>query len=303
MPIDPGTAMMITGGANVGQGLFSLGQAKKQREWASNESQKAYNRQLEIMNLQNEYNSPKSQMARFAAAGLNPALMYQQGNSGNTAVSSPEYSPAEGTFPAPDFGIPNSIQMYQDYRLKNQTISNQKVLQEKINQEISNLALEAGLKRQTAKMNQNTLLFDLRNKYETMMQNTYQTANMKLHGKKTVQEIENLITTNLKTLAEEKNINQQTEYTRRLIPKIQSDIDLQTTMSRKMMTEIDMNRLLQEWQKLKYNKYTKENINIDMDKIWPRTWKGRFNELGSEAQKVQSRIKKGYNKVMNFKIK
>ena len=39
----------------------------------------------EMWNLQNEYNSPKSQMARYKEAGLNPNLIYQQGNPGNAS--------------------------------------------------------------------------------------------------------------------------------------------------------------------------------------------------------------------------
>ena len=44
---------------------------------------KAYNRQKEFWNMQNAYNTPKAQMDRLRAAGLNPALMYGQGNVGN----------------------------------------------------------------------------------------------------------------------------------------------------------------------------------------------------------------------------
>lgn len=47
--------------------------------------------QLELWNLMNEYNSPKEQMARFKDAGLNPMLIYQQGDNGN-ANSQPNYS-------------------------------------------------------------------------------------------------------------------------------------------------------------------------------------------------------------------
>lgn len=38
---------------------------------------------LDMWNLQNEYNSPQAQMKRFEEAGLNPALMYSQGSAGN----------------------------------------------------------------------------------------------------------------------------------------------------------------------------------------------------------------------------
>lgn len=57
-----------------------------------NEKNRAYNLQLAQMQnawnqeqweRENEYNSPVNQMKRFEEAGLNPDLMYGQGNSGN----------------------------------------------------------------------------------------------------------------------------------------------------------------------------------------------------------------------------
>lgn len=39
--------------------------------------------QLEFWKMQNEYNKPINQMARFDEAGLNPNLIYTQGNAGN----------------------------------------------------------------------------------------------------------------------------------------------------------------------------------------------------------------------------
>lgn len=49
-----------------------------------------WSKNLEMWNLQNQYNSPASQMARFKEAGLNPNLIYSQGNAGN-ASSMPSY--------------------------------------------------------------------------------------------------------------------------------------------------------------------------------------------------------------------
>jgi len=44
-----------------------------------------------------DYNSPKSQMARYAEAGLSPYLIYSQGNSGNASSPAPaEYVPNVG---------------------------------------------------------------------------------------------------------------------------------------------------------------------------------------------------------------
>lgn len=56
------------------------------------EAELAYQRQVEMWNMQNEYNSPEAQMNRFKAAGLNPHLIYGQGNPGN-ASAPPSYHP------------------------------------------------------------------------------------------------------------------------------------------------------------------------------------------------------------------
>lgn len=65
------------------------------------EAELAYQRQVDFWNMQNEYNSPASQMARYKAAGLNPNLIYGQGNPGN-ATSTPNYNPP--SFNAPKLG-------------------------------------------------------------------------------------------------------------------------------------------------------------------------------------------------------
>lgn len=74
----------------------------------------AYSRQRELMSLQNQYaienfnrenayNSPKEQMRRLREAGLNPALMYQNGAagvSGNIAAPAAPAAPMQSTTPA-----------------------------------------------------------------------------------------------------------------------------------------------------------------------------------------------------------
>lgn len=61
-----------------------------------NQQDKAY--QLELWNLQNEYNLPANQMARYLDAGLNPNLIYSQQNTA-AAPGAPSYSPfkSQGT--------------------------------------------------------------------------------------------------------------------------------------------------------------------------------------------------------------
>lgn len=59
------------------------------------EKQNQFN--LDMWNLQNEYNSPQAQMKRFEEAGLNPALIYSQGNPGNATSA-----PVQGVPEAPE---------------------------------------------------------------------------------------------------------------------------------------------------------------------------------------------------------
>lgn len=56
---------------------------------------------MQSWNMQQDYNTPKNQMARFKAAGLNPNLIYGQGNSGN--ASSPVELSAGAAMQAPRY--------------------------------------------------------------------------------------------------------------------------------------------------------------------------------------------------------
>lgn len=57
---------------------------------------KANQMNIENWNLQNAYNTPEAQMARYAAAGLNPNLIYsQQNTAGSIASVSPAQSGSE----------------------------------------------------------------------------------------------------------------------------------------------------------------------------------------------------------------
>lgn len=55
-----------------------------------NQQDKAWQQTVDMWNAQNKYNSPFNQMQRFKAAGLNPNLIYGQGNPGN-ASGAPQF--------------------------------------------------------------------------------------------------------------------------------------------------------------------------------------------------------------------
>lgn len=69
------------------------------------ESELAYQRSLQQWHMQNAYNTPEAQMARFKAGGLNPNLVYGQGTGGNASSPAP-YQPADMQYryAAPQYG-------------------------------------------------------------------------------------------------------------------------------------------------------------------------------------------------------
>lgn len=103
------TSLMNTAGNLLNSGLGTLSDVlqnkyniEKQKELAHYQAdeqmrlnQDAFNKNLEMWNMENAYNSPAEQMARFEAAGLNKNLIYGQSN---TAGSGP-------TFEAPKFDV------------------------------------------------------------------------------------------------------------------------------------------------------------------------------------------------------
>jgi len=121
------TPSLIAGGASVLGGLINAGS-----QLGTNSSQLSYSREmyekqradaLADWNMQNLYNSPKQQMARFKEAGLNPNLIYgQMSNSPVVRSSSPQsYNP---TAPQIDLGASANmaIGQYYDTQLKSAQI-------------------------------------------------------------------------------------------------------------------------------------------------------------------------------------
>jgi len=125
-------AAAIAGGAQmVGASIDAIStgiQNRKSRDF----SRKMYDLQkrdnLEFWNTQNAYNSPEQQMSRFKQAGLNPNLIYGQGNSGNAgSIATPDVQKPE--FRVPEFGnaisqAGTTIGNYMDYEIKQAQVDN-----------------------------------------------------------------------------------------------------------------------------------------------------------------------------------
>lgn len=114
--------------------------AKYQAQWQQQENEKAYQRSLNMWNLQNEYNSPTQQMARIRAAGLNPNLVYGNGVTGNSAGSTPQYEPAK--FNAP------TMQAYRGWNLGIFDAISQFLAYRTVKAQVDNMEAQNGLIRQ-----------------------------------------------------------------------------------------------------------------------------------------------------------
>lgn len=111
-----------------------------------------FSKNLEMWNIQNAYNSPESQMARYKQAGLNPALMYGQGTSGN-AQQMPQYQSPHSERALVDYRGKqafNPMQSLFDYQQSRANEANLKILQgqrDKIDVEILGIQSQNALKQ------------------------------------------------------------------------------------------------------------------------------------------------------------
>lgn len=81
----------------------------------------AFKHELDMKQIKymNQYNAPKQQMERFREAGLNPNLMYSQGDPGQqTQIAEYNQPPSDFSKRQPMVNIPSIISAYQDYRIK-----------------------------------------------------------------------------------------------------------------------------------------------------------------------------------------
>eukprot|EP00918_Siedleckia_nematoides_P067782 GHVU01147495.1.p3 GENE.GHVU01147495.1~~GHVU01147495.1.p3 ORF type:complete len:214 (+),score=17.21 GHVU01147495.1:281-922(+) len=84
-------------------------------------AQYAYSKDLEMWNLGNQYNTPEAQMTRLKSAGLNPNMIYGSVKAtGNVASQLPNFqAPRIDYKNQSPLDIPNTINMYQDVKMKN----------------------------------------------------------------------------------------------------------------------------------------------------------------------------------------
>jgi len=122
---------LISGGASLLGGLINAGSTSSANQSQLSYSKEMYEKQradaLADWNMQNAYNSPSSQMARFKEAGLNPNLIYGQ-MSNSPVVRSSSLQSYNPTPPQIDLGgaANMALTQYYDTKLKSAQIDNLK---------------------------------------------------------------------------------------------------------------------------------------------------------------------------------
>lgn len=122
--------VLAAGGLAALQAGIAAGESRRasrdQRETSMKLAKYQWSKDLEMWNLANAYNTPQSQMQRFKDAGLNPNLIYGQGNSGNAAQAMPKFQAPtlRYDYPVPDFV--GAMTAFQDIRIKQAQIDNLK---------------------------------------------------------------------------------------------------------------------------------------------------------------------------------
>lgn len=112
-----------------GQNVIAAGTSKKDRQFAKDQSNLAYQRSMDHYHQVNAYNTPKEQMKRTKEAGLNPNLIY--GNMANTpATASAQYQPAKTTTNQPTARTDHSRFLMAD--IQQQSVDQQRSMQTQI---------------------------------------------------------------------------------------------------------------------------------------------------------------------------
>lgn len=157
-PIIAAGLSLLSQGVNAG---FNALNNSASRRW--NESMYARQRAdaLADWNMQNEYNSPKNQMARLKEAGINPRLAYTSGvENAGSVVRSTNMEPWRPQ--APQFDIGNSLGQFQDVEIKQAQLDNLKAQNELITMQslwTNYKAQKEGTELQTAMFDDGTNMF------------------------------------------------------------------------------------------------------------------------------------------------
>lgn len=174
--------MSVIGAAAIGAGISALGGLLSSS--LSNSANASMDRETRdwqeyMYNKNNAYNTPVNQRARLEAAGINPALAFQNGNTGvaSSAPSAVQHTPAD--FSALGSGLAQAGQMAlqaQNIDAQNDLIRSQAEAQkiDNINLQARKIAEWENLKADLKKKNADTSWLDWQEKRDMALFDAYQ---------------------------------------------------------------------------------------------------------------------------------
>lgn len=246
----------------IGGALSGLGGAGAQRQ-ANRANQRMaqteFDNNLRMWNMQNAYNTPAAQMQRFKDAGLNPNLIYGQGNSGNASVL-PRYSRADQQpvdYISPiGGGVLGMLSGFQDYQVKQAQIDNLKA---------QNLAIQA-----------NTLMTETRQGMAAT-----QAGTVRATQPFTIKQAQ------YDALLKEQQFDQKSQLFPYSLEYATGRNAYQSTQIQKMFTDMDRTKASTEYQKLQNEWYLTKlfgGMAADIVKIMPGLKSKMFSTGGSFNQ-------------------
>ncbi|WNK13234.1 MAG: DNA pilot protein [Microvirus sp.] len=288
---------LIAAGVPLVQSLIQNRMNRKMSEYT-------YKNDVNMWNKTNEYNTPKNQMARYGAAGLNPNLIYGQGNSGNASTSMPKYNPPDRSLKVPD--TMQIINQYQDLKNKMKTEDLLAAQIENTKSETSNKeAMNIILKLRPDLMN--TEMF--KNQAQTNLygsQNTGQNTQNSLLNLKYVlsdpAKFREAMSTKWAGIFPDKTLS-STEYSLQSQQLRNSQTE---EIVKKIMQDTQVSKQTKNWLQLKYDTMQKSNVNIDKDAIWMRVlgdvFGDSFKQIKEGVKNIQNNVSSPFNKYKNFNL-
>lgn len=142
--------VIVAAASAIGQHLLQRRADKKSAQDSLKVNQQlaeySFNKNQDAIQAQNQYNSPAQQIARYQAAGLNPALMYGPGASAGDQSSVARYETPEYQRRFTALEIPDVIQKSQDFRMRAAQTDNVEADAEYTRQRTINESIETTLR-------------------------------------------------------------------------------------------------------------------------------------------------------------
>lgn len=122
------TSALVSSGASILGNIFNVFGQKSANSQNMELAKYQFEKNLEMWNLQNEYNLPINQMKRLREAGINPVIAYSGGQvSGNVAQDVPKYdAPVIQPYQVDSSGLASIGASYVQARATEQTMELQK---------------------------------------------------------------------------------------------------------------------------------------------------------------------------------